>query len=377
MDVPLSTVAREWGRIGCLGFGGPPAHVALLRELCVQRRAWIDKLEFEDANAACNLLPGPGSTQMAIFCAHRVAGVAGAFVGGLAFILPGLVLILVLAATALAGGAPDWLLAAGAGAGATVVPVVAQAGLQLAHSSVGALRGWRLARGLGYLAAGAVAALLAGLGVVAVLVACGLVELAIRRGTPRTPARASLQAAPIVVAAASALLPLAWTGLKVGLLSFGGGFVIIPLMQADAVDAYGWMSHAEFLNAVAFGQITPGPVTHTVAVVGYAADGLLGALLVSAIAFAPSFVFVLAGARHFHALRGNATARAFLDGAGPAAVGAILGAAITLLDGVHHTWQWVLLGAAVVALLARRPPIVVLVAGFLIGIGAWALGAPV
>src|ERR671916_1326179 len=93
--VPLSVVLKEWGRIGVVGFGGPPAHVALLRELVVERRAWMDGREFEDANAACGLLPGPASTQLAIYCAQRVGGVAGAVVGGLAFIVPGLLLILV------------------------------------------------------------------------------------------------------------------------------------------------------------------------------------------------------------------------------------------------------------------------------------------
>src|SRR5262245_41571520 len=115
----LLTVLRAWGRIGCLGFGGPPAHIRLLRELCVEERNWIDADEFEDAIATCNLLPGPSSTQLAIFTAWRVRGPAGAVVGGLAFILPGLVAILALAALFLSGP-PDWVIGAGAGAGAAV-----------------------------------------------------------------------------------------------------------------------------------------------------------------------------------------------------------------------------------------------------------------
>src|SRR5258708_2901748 len=98
----LATVAREWGRIGCIGFGGPPAHIALLRDLCVEKRRWLAPPEFEDAIAACNLLPGPASTQLAIFSAGRVAGPLGAIVGGAAFIAPGLVVILGLAALFLA-----------------------------------------------------------------------------------------------------------------------------------------------------------------------------------------------------------------------------------------------------------------------------------
>src|SRR5947208_14715425 len=127
----LGTVVREWGRIGCVGFGGPPAHIALLRQLCVGRRRWLDAQEFEDAIAACNLLPGPASTQLAIFCAWRVRGRAGALVGGAAFILPGLVVILCLAALFLTGSPPSWVEGAGAGAGAAVAAVAVQAGVAL------------------------------------------------------------------------------------------------------------------------------------------------------------------------------------------------------------------------------------------------------
>src|SRR3954454_13633466 len=114
---PLTMIAREWGRIGCFACGGPPAHIALLRELCVERRRWIAARDFEDAIAAVNLLPGPASTQLSVYCAYRLRGRVGALVGGLCFIVPGLVLILALAAAFLAGDPPDWLRGAGAGAG--------------------------------------------------------------------------------------------------------------------------------------------------------------------------------------------------------------------------------------------------------------------
>src|SRR5207248_10730656 len=121
---------------------------------------------------------------------------------------------------------------------------------------------------------------------------------------------------------------LAWVAVKVGALSFGGGFVIVPLMQHDAVHTYHWMTSGGFLNAVALGQVTPGPVVATVAAVGYAAHGIGGGLLAAAVAFAPSFLFVLLGGSQFTRLRGSGPAQAFLAGAGPAAIGAILGAAI-------------------------------------------------
>jgi chromate transporter len=177
----------------------------------------------------------------------------------------------------------------------------------------------------------------------------------------------------LAASGASQLPALAWTALKVGALSYGGGFVIIPLMQHDAVDTYRWMSDSQFLSAVALGQVTPGPVTHTVAAVGYAAGGVGGALLAAAIAFAPSFAFVLAGAARFDRLRGDTRVRAFLDGAAPAAVGAIIGSAIPLAVALQHSWQYAILGFAAGALLVGRIGIVpTLLAG---GIAGAVIGA--
>jgi chromate transporter len=149
-----------------------------------------------------------------------------------------------------------------------------------------------------------------------------------------------------------------WVAFKVGALSYGGGFVIIPLMRSDAVDHYHWMTGGQFLNAVALGQITPGPVVQTVAVVGYAAAGLLGGIVASVIAFSPSFAFILLGAGQFDRLRGNAQVRAFLDGAGPAAIGAIFGSAIPLALTLTQPWQFAVLGGALVLLLALRRGVV-------------------
>ena len=208
-----------------------------------------------------------------------------------------------------------------------------------------------------------------------VLLAAGGLELAWRRR-----ARLALHAWPIVLVAAatgaSQLPALAWTALKVGALSYGGGFVIIPLMQGDAVDRHGWMTDGEFLDAVAFGQLTPGPVTHTVALVGWAAAGLGGALLAAAVAFAPSFLAIGLGGERFGRLRENRAARAFLDGAGPAAVGAILGAAVPLAAGLAEWWQLAVLAGAAALLLLRRPPLWALGGGALAGLGVALAGGP-
>jgi chromate transporter len=352
----LTVVAREWLRIGCIGFGGPPTHIALLRELCVDRRRWMAPAEFEDAIAACNLLPGPASTQLAIFCAWRLRGRAGALVGGACFIGPGLIAILALAALFLAGSPPRWVRGAGAGAGAAVAAVAVNAGLALLPASWRRAVGSYRARWVAYLALGAAAAATVGPWLVLLLVACGGVEVVWQRSATAPAVSALL---PLGAASAGGLGALAWVAFKVGALSYGGGFVIIPLMQADAVNHYHWMTDAQFLNAVALGQVTPGPVVHTVAVVGYAARGVGGGLLAAAVAFAPSFLFVLLGAGSFSKLRGNATVRAFLDGAGPAALGAILGSAIPLAAGLDELWQAFVLAGAAVCLLALRLGVVV------------------
>jgi chromate transporter len=366
---PLRVVAREWGRIGLIGFGGPPAHVALLRELTVDRRRWLTAREFEDANAATQLLPGPGSSQLAIYCAHHVAGRPGALVGGLAFVLPGLVMVLAIAAVALADRPPDWVQGIGDGAAAAVVAVVVQAGIALARSSLAGRHGWPLARGVAYALAGALATIAVGPYVVLVLLAAGAIELGHRSAAARVVAWPV--GLVLAVAGAAALPALAWTAFKVGALSYGGGYVIVPLMQGDAVDAHGWMTQAEFANGVAYGQLTPGPVVKTVAFVGWAAGGLGGGLLAAAVAFAPSFAMVLLGGRAFVALRESARARAFLDGAGPAAVGAVLGAAWPLAQAIHAWWQAGVLAAAAVALTALRvAPVWVLLGGAAAGLGA-------
>jgi chromate transporter len=372
-------VAREWTRLGLIGFGGPPAHIALLRQLVVVRRQWMDARAFEDANAACGLLPGPASTQMAIYCAYRVAGPAGAVIGGLGFIAPAVAVILALSALVLGHAPPLWVRGAGAGAGGAVAAVAVHAARGLLGPS---LERARLRSGLGawtaYVVAGAAAAVVIGPYLVLVLVACGAVEVGHRRRALSLPVvSAPAHAATHVAVAAGGYGALAWTALKVGALSFGGGFVIIPLMQGDAVHVHHWMTDAQFLNAVALGQITPGPVVATIAAVGYAAHGLAGGIMAAAIAFAPSFGFVLLAGRRFDTLRDLPGPRAFLDGAGPAAIGAIGGAAVTLAAALAEPWQFGVLAAALLALLVfGRGVVFTLVGAALVGVLLALAGAP-
>jgi chromate transporter len=385
-SVPLTVVAREWLRIGLTGFGGPPTHIAMLRRLMVDGWGSMDAREFEDANAATGLLPGPSSTQMAIFCAYRASGRLGAIVGGLGFAVPAVVLVIALSMLFLAGAPPTWVRGAGAGAGAAVAAVAVHAArgfLGPSLTTAQTLGRGRVARWLLYVLLSGCVAALAGTLLVLVLLGAGLTELVVYRtfgGSARLSSLgpwgvAALRGAGVV--AAGSFGSLLWVALKVGALSFGGGFVIIPLMQNDAVHVYHWMSGQHFLNAVALGQVTPGPVVATVAAVGYAAHGILGGVAAAVVAFLPSFTFVLVGGRRFERLRADARARAFLDGAGPAAIGAILGAAVTLAGALREAWQFGLLAlAAVMLLLVRRGVVEVLVGAGLVGVVAALAGAP-
>ena len=310
LPVPLRTVAREWTRIGLTGFGGPPAHIALLRQLVVDR-AGVDGRRASSRTptrpAAC--CPARPRRSWRSSAPTASPGRPGAIVGGLGFIVPAVVLILALSLLFLAHAPPLWVRGAGAGAGAAVAAVAVQAARALIGPSFAARpRRPRPAAALGgpTSRSATAAAALIGPYLVLALLACGAVRA---RGPPRRPGArlAGVLLGPGAARSRSGGLgALAWTAFKVGALSFGGGFVIIPLMQSDAVHAYHWMTNAQFLNAVALGQVTPGPVVATVAAVGYAAHGIAGGVLAALVAFTPSFSFVLLGGGRFERLRANA-----------------------------------------------------------------------
>ncbi len=329
--------------------------------------------------------------------------------GGFCFIVPGLVVILALATLFLAERPPGWVSGAALGADAAVPVVALAAALSLVPAS------WRRAgqrpagageaagaqpgsgdasegtermrarpahlRWILYLAAGGASGALLGPWLVLVLAACGLIEVAVRSralAPPRPPPSGALLLTAAGGTAVGGLAALAWVAFKVGALSYGGGFVIIPLMQRDAVHTYHWMTSGQFLTAVALGQVTPGPVVQTVAVVGYAAAGIGGGLLASAIAFAPSFAFVLGGGRYFDRLRANAGIQAFLTGAGPAAIGAIAGAAVPLGLALAHVWQVGVLAVAAIWLVVLRRGVVTAIVGAAgLGVIAFLAGGPV
>jgi chromate transporter len=349
----------------------------------VTDRGWISATDFEDGIAVTNLLPGPASTQLAILCAWHLRRRLGAVIGGICFILPGLVAILALSVLFLSGHPAGWVQGAAAGAGAAIAAVALNAALGLMPASwtrIGSRwteRGrWLLYAGVGGLVAAAGSPFL-----VLVLLASGLTEVGIRvwSGQPRPRIRSYAALSVLAsVGSVGGIGALIWEGFKVGALSYGGGFVIIPLMQADVVSVYHWLTNAQFLSSVALGQITPGPVVLTVAAVGYAAAGLGGGILAAVVAFTPSFVFILLGAPYLDRVRAQRSAQAFLTGAGAAAIGAIGGSAIPLALSLVQPWQFgVLIGALAWLVVLRRNVVIGLLAAAAIGVAASLAGVPV
>ncbi len=269
----------------------------------------------------------------------------------LCFITPSVAFVLALSVVLLHRGRAPWLSALALGAAAAVPAVAVRAACEIgrgyfaerAHLA-------RRIRIVTYAAIGAATCLLAASWLPLGLLSCGAIELVLVRTSGQSP-RSHL----VVLAMGVAKSSLAWTALKVGALSFGGGFVIVPMMRGDAVTTHHWTTASMFATAVAIGQITPGPVVATVAAVGYAAGGVADGIFASAIAFAPSLLFIGAGASHFDRVRQRPDVRRFLDGAGPAAAGAIVGAAVLLARACTHSWQWPLIVvAALIVTTSRR-----------------------
>ena len=356
----LAEVAGLFFKLGVIGFGGPTAHIALMEDEAVRRRKWIDRQHFLDALAATNLIPGPNSTEMAIHLGYLRAGRLGGLLSGLAFILPAFVMLLALSWAYRAYGTIPEVGAVFAGLKPVVVAIIVIAAYRLAVTGI---TDWRLL--LIGLASMALTLAFRG-GELVALLAAGLLGIWLYGPPggrfpwfPRSPAAAAgllLLQAPATswTANLSALPALIWVFLKAGALLFGGGYVLIPLIEGDAVEQFGWLTHQQFLDGVALGQTTPGPIVTTATFVGYMAASWTGAVVATIAVFLPSFVFVLFGTGPFLArIQHNAYARAFLKGVSAAVVGAIAAASVPLAA-VALSTPWSIAVCAVAAIALAR-----------------------
>lgn len=310
---PLRDIAAVFLKLGTTAFGGPAAHIAMMDQEVVTRRRWLTRERFLDYLGAVNLIPGPNSTELAIHIGHARAGWPGLLVAGIAFIVPAFLIVYAIAwAYVRYGSLPD---AAGIlyGVKPVVVAVVAQALVALARTAV---RSPRLAA----IAVGAAAAALAGMHELAVLLAAGILA-AVTGATARARALlvSLLAGSGASVAAASASAPVALGPLflvfaKAGAVLFGSGYVLLAFLRADLVERLGWLTEAQLLDAIAVGQVTPGPVFTTATFIGYLLAGPTGAVVATIGIFLPAFFFVAISGPLVPRLRASRVAGAVLDG---------------------------------------------------------------
>jgi len=339
----VGEVARLFLRLGFTAFGGPAAHVALFRDEVVTRRRWITDAHFLDLLGATNLIPGPNSTEMAIHVGYVRAGWRGLLAAGLCFVLPAALIVLGLAVLYVEYGttpAAEWLLY---GIKPVIIAIIAQAMWGLFRT---ALKGW----GLAVLGAAVFALYLAGVSEILLLLGGGVLYMlvynadrlrrthwrvgALALAMPGLPGTLLASTAATAAAAASpvSLLTLFLIFLKIGSVLYGSGYVLLAFLRGDFVERLGWITNQQLLDAVAVGQVTPGPLFTAATFIGYLVGGFSGALLATAGIFLPSFLFVWISNPFIPRLRRSVWLSGLLDGVNVAALG--LMAAVTLELGV-------------------------------------------
>jgi chromate transporter len=324
----LRELAQLFARLGTIAFGGPAAHIAMMEDEVVKRRGWLSPEGFLDMISACNLIPGPNSTEMALHIGHRRAGLIGLIVAGACFIVPAAAITIALAWAYVAFSKMPQLAGILYGIKPVIIAVVVQAIWRLARSALHT--SFLIA-----LTAIAIAAAFAGVDEMVILLAAGIIAITVLRvrgaltaspviGTVVTAAKAgAIAAAPFSLGALFLIF------LKIGSVLFGSGYVLLAFLQSDLVDRTHWLTQAQLLDAVAVGQITPGPVFTTATFVGYLLDGNTGAIIATVGIFLPAFFFVSISGPLLPHVRRSPIAGAFLDG--------VNAASFALM--VEVTWQ--------------------------------------
>ncbi len=348
-------VAWVFLKLGATAFGGPAAHIALMEDEAVRRHRWVTREEFLDLLGATNLIPGPNSTELAIYLGYRRAGWPGLLVAGAAFILPAFLIVLGIAWAYVAFGKLPAVHGILYGVKPVVVAIVAQALWSLGRSALKT----RLLAALALL--GAVLAF-AGMNELIVLFGIGFTTLLWRATVspaPRNPSPGGLPAfvpalafAPATAALAGSAVPFTLGSLfflfvKIGSVLFGSGYVLLAFLRADLVERCGWLTEAQLLDAVAIGQFTPGPIFTTATFIGYLLGGWPGAVVATAGIFLPAFVFVAISGPLVAKLRRSPLAGAFLDGVNVASLALI--AAVTWQLGRAALVDWFTLTLAILS----------------------------
>jgi chromate transporter len=370
----LGEVARYFLKLGVVGFGGPTAHIAAMHDDLVRRRRWVDERYFLDVVGVTNLIPGPNSSEVAMQLGYLRAGPVGGITAGLSFMLPAFLMMLALSWAYFSIG--EFRLREDLLAGTQPVALAVVLGT-LWRLRSGVVGGWRKP----VLAAAGLALTLAfPRALPLIVVSAGIISLAAVRvegGSLRSVTWLPfgvLASTPVVE---GSLLSLVWVFLRTGLLLFGGGLVLVALLGPEVV-ARGWLTEPQFLDGIALGQATPGPIVLTSVFVGYAVYGTLGAVVATAAIYLPSFVAVLAGTAPFtRRFRENPGVAAFVEGITAASLGAVLAESVRLAPEALGDWvRAAIFVLGLAAVLARVPVVWVVVGGAVAGVLAGLAGLP-
>jgi chromate transporter len=379
-QAPLRQLAWVFLKLGAIAFGGPAAHIAMMEDEVVRRRRWLPRNEFLDLLGATNLIPGPNSTELAIHIGHRKAGWTGLLVAGSCFILPAAFIVTAFAWAYVRYGSLPQTNAILYGMKPVIIAIILQAlwklGTTAIKTSSSALVG---AAGmiLAFLGVNELAIIFGG-GVVACL--AKLLMKWRRRGIHHF--LSIIQGAPLAffaqmttsagsASASFGLWPLFFFFLKVGSVLFGSGYVLLAFLRADLVERWHWLTEEQLLDAIAVGQVTPGPVFTTATFIGYVLGGYSGAIVATTGIFLPAFFFVAVSGPLAPRIRRSEAAGAFLDGVnvaslslmavvtweiGRAALGdwltiTLLISSLVLLIRYHLNSAWLVFGGAITGLL--------------------------
>jgi chromate transporter len=379
----LKEIALPFLRLGVTAFGGPAAHIAMMEDEFVRRRRWLSHQQFLDLLGATNLIPGPNSTEMAIHIGYQRAGWRGLLTGGFCFIVPAALMVTAMAWAYLRYGSLPPIQGMMYGIKPVIIAVIVQAL-------------WRLGRGalksrlLVAVAMVATAAALLKVNMLAVLFGAGIVmaivEAIVRRSIASAPGSiagwswpgyAALRSAGIVGAAAA---PFSLSGLflfflKVGAVLYGSGYVLLAFLQSDLVDRLHWLTQSQLLDAVAIGQVTPGPVFTTATFIGYLLGGPKGAALATVAIFLPSFIFVAASWPLIPRIRRLAVTGAFLDGVNVGALALMAAVTVQLSRAaiLDFTTSAIAALSAAILIFTRINSVWLIFAGALLGLAAMRL----
>jgi chromate transporter len=313
----FTELARYFLTLGIIGFGGPPAHIALMRRDLVERKHWVTAAQFNEDLATANLLPGPTSTEMAIYIGYRMAGVGGAITSGVCFILPAFFIVLVLS-IAYASGTNvttiDRLLYA---VKPVALALIISGTVQIGQPVLKSWREWAL------LGACLLAVLLLPIDVLLVFVIAGVALVTVTRGTQTLGLPAWLGLLPAQSGDPALTVQVFLTFVKIGALIYGGGFALVGILQQEVVLGTGWLTQQQLLDGIAIGQSTPGPVFTSATFVGYIVAGIPGAILATIGIFSPAFVFVVLENKLLANIKSNPLVQLFLRGVNVAVVATI------------------------------------------------------